>query len=100
MSLLPHDDVLAQSIESWRGFKDLLNAKRKEKFAAMFNRCYKDLAAINAKGEPFANEPVFMALLIHQKEMIDWLVPELAKVIAINAELEAKLAELKRGKTT
>jgi hypothetical protein len=41
-----------------------------------------------------------MALLIHQKEMIDWLVPELAKVIAINAELEAKLAELKRGKST
>ena len=99
MSLLPHDDVLAQSIESWRGFKDTLNAKRREKFEVMLNRCYEDLAAINANREPFANEPVFMSLLIHQKEMIDWLVPELAKVIAINKELEAKLADLRRGKT-
>jgi hypothetical protein len=99
MSLLPSDDTLAQAIESWRGFRDLLNAKRREKFDAMLAKCYEDFAAINAKAEPFVNEPVLMSLLIHQKEMIDWLEPELAKVIAINAELESKIAELQRGKT-
>lgn len=98
MNLFAGDDTLAQAIESWRGFRDLLNAKRREKFNIMLNQCYEDIAAINAKAEPFTNEPVFMALLIHQKEMIDWLVPELAKVIAINAELETKIAKI-QGKT-
>jgi hypothetical protein len=98
MSLLPGDDALVQAIESWRGFRDLLNARRRDKFDAMLARCYEDYVAINAKAEPFANEPVLMSLLIHQKEMIDWLVPELAKVIAINTELERKLAALEKGK--
>ena len=97
MSLLPGDDTLAQSLESWRGFRDLLNAKRKERFDGMLNRCYEDIAAINAKAEPFANEPLLMSLLLHQKEMISWLVPELAKVIAINAELESKIAALEKS---
>lgn len=92
MSLLPNDDTLAQAIESWRGFRDLLNAKRRDRFDAMINKCYEDAAAINAKAGPFANEPVLMSLLIHQKEMIDWIVPELAKVIAINAEMRTELA--------
>lgn len=95
MSLLPHDDVLAQSIASWQGFGDLLSAKRRDKLKAMLVKCYEDIAAINAKAEPFANEPLLMSLLIHQKEMIDWLVPEMAKLIAINADLQAKL----KGKT-
>lgn len=98
MSLFAGDDSLAQAIESWRGFRDLLNAKRRDKFDNMLNQCYEDIAAINAKAEPFGNEPVLMSLLIHQKEMIDWLVPELAKVIAINAELANKLAELQKVK--
>ncbi len=91
MSLLPHDDSIAQAIASWQGFADLLSAKRREKFKLMLGKCYEDITAINAKAEPFVNEPLLMSLLIHQKEMIDWLVPELAKVIAINAELTAKL---------
>jgi hypothetical protein len=91
LSLSPHEDAIGQAIESWQGFADLLSAKRREKFKTMLSKCYEDFAAIHAKAEPFANEPLLMSLLIHQKEMIDWLVPELAKVIAINAELTAKL---------
>lgn len=91
LSLLPNDDVLAQSIESWRGFSDLLSANRRERFQMMLAKCYEDIAAINAKAEPFANEPLLMSLLIHQREMIDWLMPEMAKLIAINADLTAKL---------
>ena len=97
MSLFAGDDSLAQAIESWRGFRDLLNAKRRAKFDNMLKQCYEDIAAINAKAEPFGNEPVLMSLLIHQRQMINWLVPELAKVIAINAELETKIAELRKG---
>ena len=94
MSLLPNDDQLAQVIESWRGFRDTLGASKRAKFDTMLSRCYEDIAAINAKSEPFANEPLLMSLLLHQKEMIDWLVPELAKVIAINAELRTKLQKV------
>lgn len=97
MSLFANDDSLAPATGSWCGFRDLLNAKRRDKFDAMLNQCYEDIAAINAKAEPFGNEPVLMSLLIHQRQMIDWLVPELAKVIAINAELETKIAELRKG---
>lgn len=92
---MPNDDQLAKVIESWRGFRDTLGAGKRAKFDAMLTKCYEDIAAINAKSEPFANEPLLMSLLLHQREMIDWLVPELAKVIAVNAELTAKLQKVK-----
>ena len=45
----------------------------------MLNDCYKYAAAINAKGQPFPAEPLFMALLLSQHKMIDWLTKQISK---------------------
>jgi hypothetical protein len=39
----------------------------------MLSNCYKNANAINAKGEPFPTDLLFMSLLLSQQKMIDWL---------------------------
>jgi hypothetical protein len=39
----------------------------------MLEKCHKYAIAINAKGKPFPTEPLIMALLLEQHEMINWL---------------------------
>ena len=47
---------------------------------SMLNDCYKYVAAINAKGEPFPSEPLIMALLLlSQHKMIDRLTKQISK---------------------
>jgi hypothetical protein len=47
---------------------------------SMLNDCYKNAAAINAKGQPFPAEPLLMALLLlSQHKMIDWLTKQISK---------------------
>jgi hypothetical protein len=53
----------------------------------MIEKCYAHAAAINAKGEPFPNEALLMALVFSQYQMINWLVPKVA-------ELSKKIQEL------
>jgi hypothetical protein len=76
MSLFPNkDDILTKEIESWKGFADSLREEDdRNLFIKMLDDCYKYAAAINAKGEPFATEPLLMALLLSQQKMIDSLI--------------------------
>ncbi|MGC2429184.1 MAG: hypothetical protein WA421_19285 [Nitrososphaeraceae archaeon] len=75
MSLFPNkDDTLTKEIESWKGFADSLREDDRNLFMKMLDDCYKYAAAINAKGEPFATEPLLMALLLSQQKMIDSLI--------------------------
>ena len=75
MSLFPNkDDILTKEIESWKGFADSLREDDRNLFMKMLDDCYKYAAAINAKGEPFATEPLLMALLLSQQKMIDSLI--------------------------
>ena len=64
ISLFPNEDILTkEEIESWKAFADSLND-----------------TAINAKGEPFPDEPLIMALLLlSQHKMIDWLTKQISK---------------------
>jgi hypothetical protein len=75
MSLFPNkDDILTKEIESWKGFADSLREDDRNLFMKILDDCYKYAAAINAKGEPFATEPLLMALLLSQQKMIDSLI--------------------------
>jgi hypothetical protein len=80
MSLLPGDDLVAKLIESWRGYADAMRAQDREAFLSMLDKCYSYATAINAKGEPLADEALLMALLFSQQKMINWLVPKIAEL--------------------
>jgi hypothetical protein len=81
MSLFPYEDVLTKEIESWKGFADRLPTEEDRKvFMEMLNNCYKYAKAINAKGRPFPTEPVIMALLFSQHNLIEWLETQIQRV--------------------
>ena len=88
MSLFPTDDILAKLQEQWKGYADALRQEDKEAFLTMIEKCYAHAAAINAKGEPFPNEALLMALVFSQYKMITWLVPKLAEFSKKIAEQE------------
>ena len=70
MSLFPKEDILTKEIESWKCFVSGLSSKEnRESFNNMLNDCYKYAAAINAKGQPFPTELLFMALLLSQNKV-------------------------------
>lgn len=74
MSLFPDKDVLPREIESWNGFADALRAEDRELFNRMLDECYAYAAAINAKGEPFPEEALLMALVFAQHRTINILL--------------------------
>jgi hypothetical protein len=74
MSLFPDKDVLPREIESWKGFADALRAEDRELFNRMLGECYAYAAAINAKGEPFPEEALLMALVLAQHKTINILL--------------------------
>ena len=96
MSLFPTDDILAKLQEQWKGYADALRQEDKEAFLTMIEKCYAHAAAINAKGEPFPNEALLMALVFSQYKMINWLVPKVAELSAKLEELEKEEGEYKR----
>ena len=85
MSLFPEEDIPTKEIESWRGFADSLKSEEdKNLFLTMLNDCQKYALAINAKGMPFPTEPLIMALLLTQHNMIGWLSEQVPKHIISN----------------
>jgi hypothetical protein len=93
MSLFPIEDILTKEIESWRSFVDSLSSKEdRELFTSMLNECYKYAAVINAKGEPFASEPLITALLPSQHKMINWLIELISKQNSIIIIIIKKLS--------
>ena len=95
MSLFPNEDILTKEIASCKSFGDSLSSKEnRELFEKMLNECYKYVAAINAKGEPFPAEPLIMALLLSQHKMIDWLTKQISKYkLAVNNNKVIKKSE-------
>ncbi|HZE77308.1 MAG TPA: hypothetical protein VE089_02045 [Nitrososphaeraceae archaeon] len=80
MSLFPKYDIIRKEIESWSGFSDSLQTEEDRKlFKKMLNECYEYSVAINSKGEPFPPEALFMALLLSQQKMIDWLISQTSR---------------------
>jgi hypothetical protein len=89
LSLFPNEDILTQEIESWKSYADSLHSDNRELFMNMLNDCYKYAAAINGKGLPFPSEPLIMALLLSQHQMIDWLTKQISKHESIHNKKEA-----------
>jgi hypothetical protein len=86
MSLFPEEDILTKEMESCKGFADSLKSEEdKNLFLTMLNDCQKyAFLAINAKGMPFPTEPLIMALLLAQHNMIGWLSEQVPKHIISN----------------
>ena len=85
MSLFLEEDILTKEMESWKGFADSLKSEEdKNLFLTMLNDCQKYALAINVKGMPFPTEPLIMALLLTQHNMIGWLSEQVPKHIISN----------------
>jgi len=74
MTLFPNEDILAQEVESWRGFADALREEDRELFLRMLDECYQYINAINSKGEYFSSESLLMSLVFVQHKIIDLLI--------------------------
>ncbi|HET6726929.1 MAG TPA: hypothetical protein VFH19_02760 [Nitrososphaeraceae archaeon] len=74
MTLFPNEDILAQEVESWRGFADALREEDRELFLRMLDECYQYIHSINSKGEYFSSESLLMSLVFVQHKIIDLLI--------------------------
>ncbi len=73
------DDTLAREIESWKnGFAYALRTEDRELFMEMIEDCNKYGDAINAKGELFTTESLFIALIMEQQKMIKELIAQIS----------------------
>jgi len=74
MILFPNEDILAQELESWRGFADALREEHRTLFLCMLDECYQFIDSINSKGEYFSTESLLMSLVFVQHKIINWLI--------------------------
>ena len=74
MILFPNEDILAQELESWRGFADALREEDRTLFLRMLDECYHFIDSINSKGEYFSTESLLMSLVFVQHKIINWLI--------------------------
>lgn len=87
MTLFPHDDIVLQIIDSWKGFADVMPAEDRADFDRMMSKCYRYASSVEVKAKPFENEALFMALLFEQEKIIRWL---LTKIEALEKERAGK----------
>jgi hypothetical protein len=74
------NDTLTKEIESWKnGFAFALRSEDRKLFMEMIEYNDKYTDAINAKGEPFTTESLFIALILEQQKMIKALITKLSK---------------------
>lgn len=80
MTLDPNQDVVAQIIESYKGYAATLSSEKRKRFNGMLNNLYEFIEAINVKAEPFAEEAAIVSLLLKQHLIIEDLKQEVAKL--------------------
>lgn len=82
-------DILAEEIQSWNRFKYALREENATLFYRMLEECLKEdnerrqlqfSNAINAKGENFVAESLFMVLILQQRRMINQLIQKLSNM--------------------
>jgi hypothetical protein len=80
-------DLLAREIQSWDSFKYALRKENADLFDQMLKGCQQEeddkegvqfANALNAKGESFAAESLFMVLVLQQQRMINRLIDKLS----------------------
>ena len=73
------EGILNKEIESWGGFEYALREENRILFHKMLNECSKKEYAecMNAKGENFSAESLFLTLILQQQKMINELIAKL-----------------------
>jgi hypothetical protein len=82
MSLSQNKDLLANEIESWKGFEYALREENRTLFNMMLSECRENKDYVRAaisKGEPFSAESLFMALILQQQKMINQVIAKLSE---------------------
>lgn len=75
-------NILAREVESWKGFEYALREENRILFNKMLTEPQENqdyVRAANSKGEPFAAESLFMALILQQQKMIKQLITRLSE---------------------
>lgn len=72
--------ILDKEIKSWNGFEYALREENALLFNKMLSESREYAEAVGAKGESYAAESLFMALILQQQRMINRLMDNLSKV--------------------
>ena len=82
MSLFPNEEnILTKEIESWKDFEYALREENGILFNKMLSECVENIdyvRAASSKGDSFAAESLFMALILEQQKMISQLIAKLS----------------------
>jgi hypothetical protein len=82
-------DILHKEIQSWDKFKYALREENATLFDQMLKECLEEdkegrqvqfANAMNARGENFAAESLFMVLILQQQRMINQLISKLSSM--------------------
>ena len=73
-----NSDILDKEIESWKGFEYALREENALVFNKMLSESREYAKAVTAKGELYSAESLFMALILHQQEMISMLIDKIS----------------------
>jgi hypothetical protein len=78
----PIEDILAEEIESWKGFEYALREENRIIFHKMLSECIKNAftGCVNAKGDNFVSDALFLILMHEQQKMINELMVKLRDV--------------------
>ena len=73
-------DILTKEIESWGRFEYALREENRLLFHKMLSKCRKSeyVSCVNAKGENFSAEALFLILILEQQKMINELIVKLS----------------------
>ena len=73
-------DILTKEIESWGRFEYALRDENRLLFHKMLSKCKKRKYAscVNANGENFSTEALFLILILEQQKMINELIVKLS----------------------
>lgn len=79
MSINPNDDNIAKFKRSYQGYLDNLSPDKRQALEELIDLCYPYIASINAKAEPFEEEPVEITMLLVQQLIIKAMKEEDSK---------------------
>jgi hypothetical protein len=87
MDMVDDKDIIHKEIHSWDSFKYALREENATLFDQMLKECLEEdkegrqvrfANALNARGDNFAAESLFMVLILQQQRMINQLIQKLS----------------------
>ena len=78
---MSQEDILTKEIKLWKGFEYALREENRILFSKILSECRENkdyVRAASSKGQSFAAESLFLALILQQQKMISQLIAKLA----------------------